>query len=90
MSDLSLLTLLICPTWYLQLYFVVPICKSLSSLLLQCHVFQLQEQLGQLKDKLQWFAAKHQNILKTDPLFRKEFIEMCATIGVDPLASSKG
>lgn len=51
---------------------------------------ELQEQLGHLQEKLQWFAAKHQKTLKRDPLFRKEFTEMCANIGVDPLASSKG
>lgn len=53
-------------------------------------VEQLQVQLNKLKDKLEWFAAKHQNVLKTDPMFRQEFIQMCAAIGVDPLASCKG
>jgi len=51
---------------------------------------QLQDQLGAFKEKLQWFATKHQHELQTDPLFRNEFIQMCASIGVDPLASSKG
>ncbi|ODN01448.1 Vacuolar-sorting protein SNF8 [Orchesella cincta] len=52
-------------------------------------VQKLHGSLGELKQKLQWFAAKHQIVLQTDPVFRQEFIQMCVSIGVDPINSSK-
>jgi ESCRT-II complex subunit VPS22 len=51
---------------------------------------QLSKNMDQFKTKLESFAAKHKNSIKKDPEFRERFQEMCATIGVDPLASSKG
>ncbi|XP_055348985.1 vacuolar-sorting protein SNF8-like [Paramacrobiotus metropolitanus] len=51
---------------------------------------QLSGQLGTLRDKLKEFATRHKNEIRKDPEFRRQFQEMCATIGVDPLASSKG
>merc|ERR1719495_1993892 len=39
---------------------------------------------------LEEFASKHRDDIKKDPEFRLQFQEMCASIGVDPLASSKG
>jgi len=53
-------------------------------------VGELAKQLDQFKTKLESFAVKHQNAIKKDPDFREHFQEMCASIGVDPLASSKG
>jgi ESCRT-II complex subunit VPS22 len=35
---------------------------------------------------LEKFAEKHKSEIKKDVAFRKEFQEMCATVGVDPLA----
>jgi len=64
--------------------------KEKKSEIDESSIEELQVQLTQLKDKLEWFASKHQHVLKTDPMFRQEFIQMCAAIGVDPLASSKG
>jgi ESCRT-II complex subunit VPS22 len=35
---------------------------------------------------LEKFAEKHKNEIKKDVAFRRQFQEMCATVGVDPLA----
>ena len=42
------------------------------------------------KVNLQEFAVKYKDEIKKDAHFRKQFQDMCANIGVDPLASSKG
>ena len=51
---------------------------------------QMTEQMEKFRTNLETFASKHRNEIKKDPNFRKQFQEMCASIGVDPLASSKG
>jgi ESCRT-II complex subunit VPS22 len=51
---------------------------------------QMTKQLAVFQTNLEEFAAKHKNEIKRNPEFRKQFQEMCASIGVDPLASSKG
>ncbi|XP_068068098.1 vacuolar-sorting protein SNF8 isoform X3 [Anomalospiza imberbis] len=38
----------------------------------------------------QAFASKHKQEIRRSPEFRLQFQDMCATIGVDPLASGKG
>ena len=48
------------------------------------------ETVKKLETKLTEFAKKHKKEIQTDPAFRKRFLEMCAPIGVDPLASEKG
>nr|CAG4637197.1 EOG090X09XM [Ceriodaphnia reticulata]SVE73072.1 EOG090X09XM [Ceriodaphnia reticulata] len=58
---------------------------------LQDNVFeQMTNQMEKFRSNLETFAAKHRNEIKKNPAFRKQFQEMCASIGVDPLASSKG
>lgn len=47
-------------------------------------------QMEKFRENLEDFAAKHKNEIKKNPQFRKQFQEMCASIGVDPLASGKG
>lgn len=42
------------------------------------------------KVNLQEFAVKYKDEIKKNAQFRKQFQDMCANIGVDPLASSKG
>ena len=42
------------------------------------------------RDNLEDFALKHKNEIKKNAQFRRQFQEMCAAIGVDPLASGKG
>ena len=51
---------------------------------------QLKTSLETLQANVQEFATKHKNDIRKDPDFRRQFQEMCASIGVDPLASSKG
>ena len=38
------------------------------------------------KKHLEKFAAEHKNDIKSKPAFRAQFQQMCARIGVDPLA----
>ena len=42
-----------------------------------------------LQTKLGDFAQKHQKELRNDPVFRQRFLDMCAPLGIDPLASQK-
>ena len=42
-----------------------------------------------LEVKLTDFAKLHQHEIKHDPVFRQRFLQMCAPLGVDPLASEK-
>nr|CAG4644139.1 EOG090X09XM [Lepidurus arcticus] len=51
---------------------------------------QMTKQMETFKEKLEEFASNHRQEIKKNPTFRKQFQDMCATIGVDPLASSKG
>jgi len=50
----------------------------------------LTKQLDSFHSHLEEFAAKHKQEIKRDPAFRNQFQKMCASIGVDPLASGKG
>jgi len=58
--------------------------------LAQDQLNELSKHLGQFRENLQDFAAKHKNEIKKNPKFRRQFQEMCASVGVDPLASGKG
>lgn len=51
---------------------------------------QMTKQLDVFKTNLEEFASKHKNEIKKNPEFRRQFQEMCSSIGVDPLSSSKG
>ena len=51
---------------------------------------QLSNQLGTFHSHLEEFAMKHKQEIRKNPQFRHQFQQMCATIGVDPLASGKG
>lgn len=50
----------------------------------------LKAQFATFHNSLQAFAHKHRKEIKSDPQFRMHFQRMCANIGVDPLASTKG
>ncbi|XP_058445574.1 vacuolar-sorting protein SNF8 isoform X2 [Malaya genurostris] len=50
---------------------------------------QMVKQLDVLKEHLEEFAAKYKSEIKKNAKFRRQFQEMCAAIGVDPLASGK-
>lgn len=49
-------------------------------------VFQMSKQLDMFKTNLEEFASKHKQEIRKNPEFRVQFQDMCATIGVDPLA----
>ncbi|XP_067000623.1 vacuolar-sorting protein SNF8 [Anabrus simplex] len=51
---------------------------------------QMTKQLEVFKTNLEDFASKHKKEIKKNGQFRRQFQEMCASIGVDPLASVKG
>lgn len=51
---------------------------------------QMVKQMDVLKENLEEFAGKHKAEIKKNAQFRRQFQEMCAAIGVDPLASGKG
>merc|ERR1711894_116425 len=51
---------------------------------------EMTQQTETFKSKLEDFAHDHKNEIRKDPEFRRHFQEMCASVGVDPLASSKG
>ncbi|XP_028416209.1 vacuolar-sorting protein SNF8-like [Dendronephthya gigantea] len=53
-------------------------------------ITQMSKQLESFKTYLEEFATKHKSDIKKNPEFRGHFQQMCARIGVDPLASSKG
>lgn len=46
---------------------------------------ELSEQLNIFQDKLIEFANKHNQELKSNPVFRSKFLHMCNNIGIDPL-----
>jgi len=58
--------------------------------LAEAQLEQLSSQLEQFRANLETFAAEHKQEIRKDPEFRKRFQDMCASIGVDPLASGKG
>lgn len=51
---------------------------------------QMTKQMEVFRANLEEFASKHKNEIRKNPQFRRQFQEMCASIGVDPLASGKG
>uniref|UniRef100_A0A0K0EET2 Vacuolar-sorting protein SNF8 n=1 Tax=Strongyloides stercoralis TaxID=6248 RepID=A0A0K0EET2_STRER len=53
-------------------------------------IANFSQQLDTFTKKLEEFAYKHRNEIKKNSQFRRHFQEMCAHVGVDPLASSKG
>lgn len=49
---------------------------------------KLNEQMESFRSHLQTFATKHKKEIRKNPVFRRQFQEMCAALGVDPLQSS--
>ncbi|KAK9383615.1 EAP30/Vps36 family-domain-containing protein [Kockiozyma suomiensis] len=62
--------------------------SDLGTSILSTHISELSEQLRTFQAALTKFAESHSNEIRSDPVFRSEFVKMCAAIGVDPLASS--
>jgi ESCRT-II complex subunit VPS22 len=53
-------------------------------------LIKTQEEMKIFKENLELFAAKYKDKINTNPAFRKQFNDMCKSIGVDPLKSRKG
>ncbi|VVC37037.1 ESCRT-2 complex, Snf8,EAP30,Winged helix-turn-helix DNA-binding domain [Cinara cedri] len=51
---------------------------------------QMTKQMEVFRLNLEEFATKYKNEIKKNSQFRRQFQEMCSSIGVDPLASGKG
>ncbi|VDN07081.1 unnamed protein product [Thelazia callipaeda] len=51
---------------------------------------QFSQELAIFQTKLEDFAHKHRDEIRQNSQFRRHFQDMCASVGVDPLASSKG
>ncbi|XP_021373222.1 vacuolar-sorting protein SNF8-like [Mizuhopecten yessoensis] len=64
--------------------------KDKGSEIAEDQVSQMAKQMEKFKEHLEDFAVNHKEDIKKDPEFRVQFQNMCASIGVDPLASSKG
>lgn len=50
----------------------------------------MESEVAKFKTHLEEFAVKHRDKINQDPEFRRSFAQMTASIGIDPLASSKG
>ncbi|KAI5120125.1 hypothetical protein M0805_001893 [Coniferiporia weirii] len=59
---------------------------NLSNTISRSQVDNLRAQLTQFRSALVHFASTHREKIKRDPAFRHAFSQMCASIGVDPLA----
>uniref|UniRef100_A0A8B9B840 Vacuolar-sorting protein SNF8 n=1 Tax=Anser brachyrhynchus TaxID=132585 RepID=A0A8B9B840_9AVES len=64
--------------------------KERGTVLAEDQLAQMSKQLDMFKTNLEEFASKHKQEIRKSPEFRVQFQDMCATIGVDPLASGKG
>lgn len=62
---------------------------SLSSDLSRENLAALESQLTQFRKALTHFATMHRQDILRDPAFRADFQQMCAAIGVDPLAGPR-
>nr|CAD7590543.1 unnamed protein product [Timema genevievae] len=51
---------------------------------------QMAKQMDVFRTNLEDFATNHKKEIRKNAQFRRHFQEMCAAIGVDPLASGKG
>jgi len=62
---------------------------ALSNQLSASQVENLHAQLDQFRAALTHFATHHRADIRRDPRFRRAFQQMCASIGVDPLAGPR-
>jgi len=51
---------------------------------------EMVKQMAAFRSNLEQYAAKHRKEIVSNPAFRRQFQDMCASIGVDPLASGRG
>lgn len=64
--------------------------KERGTVLAADQLAQMSKQLETFRGHLEQFASKHKQDIRKSPQFRMQFQNMCAAIGVDPLASGKG
>ena len=64
--------------------------KDKGNVLEENQIEQMTKQMDVFRDKLEEFSINHKSDIKKNAQFRRQFQEMCAAIGVDPLASGKG
>ncbi|XP_050442138.1 vacuolar-sorting protein SNF8 [Adelges cooleyi] len=64
--------------------------KDKGTVIQENQLEQMTKQMDVFRGNLEEFATKYKNEIKKNPQFRRQFQEMCASIGVDPLASGKG
>ena len=60
--------------------------KDKGSEIAEDQLNQMSRQLEVFRTNLEEFAANHKTEIRKNPEFRMQFQDMCATIGVDPLA----
>ncbi|NWS88600.1 SNF8 protein, partial [Toxostoma redivivum] len=60
--------------------------KERGTVLAEDQLAQMSKQLETFRTHLEAFASKHKQEIRKSPAFRLQFQDMCATIGVDPLA----
>ncbi|XP_066196460.1 vacuolar-sorting protein SNF8 isoform X2 [Sylvia atricapilla] len=60
--------------------------KERGTVLAEDQLAQMSKQLETFRTHLETFASKHKQEIRKSPEFRLQFQDMCATIGVDPLA----
>jgi ESCRT-II complex subunit VPS22 len=62
---------------------------TLSNEINKAQIDALQAQLTQFRSALQHFATAHRDDIRTDARLRRQFAQMCAQLGVDPLAGPR-
>ncbi len=61
-------------------------CVCVCMYVCVCPSLQVSSQLDTFRKQLEQFASKHKSEIRKDAEFRGHFQQMCARIGVDPLA----
>jgi ESCRT-II complex subunit VPS22 len=64
--------------------------RQLGTQVKEVEMEKMGEQMDIFQKNLQEFASKYKRQINENPRFRKHFHEMCTSIGVDPLQSTKG
>lgn len=64
--------------------------KDVGEKLEEQKIDHITKQLALFKDQLEIFAKNHKHEINKNPVFRRQFQEICLKVGVDPLASQKG
>lgn len=64
--------------------------KDKGTVIQESQFEQMTKQMEVFRANLEEFATKYKHEIKKNSQFRRQFQEMCASIGVDPLASGKG